>query len=101
MVARRIDRAGRIVGRDQHDGARLRADQLGRILGGRHGAELGAEIERHRLDALHAQPHVVIEVVRTRQDHLVAGLGELISARQKAWLQPEVMPTSPGVIDAP
>ena len=59
-----------------------------------NGARLGAEIERHRLDALHAQPHVVIEVVRTRQDHLVAGLGDahqrqaegLVAARSDADL---------------
>ena len=34
------------------------------------------EVERHRHDALHAHPHVVIEVVRAGQDHLVAGLGD-------------------------
>jgi hypothetical protein len=50
----RIDRAGRIVGRDQHDGARLGADQPGGILGSRDCAGARAEIERHRLDALHA-----------------------------------------------
>jgi hypothetical protein len=54
----------------------LLGDQAGGIPGGRDGARLGAEIERHRLDALHTQPHVVIEVVRAGQDHLVAGLGE-------------------------
>ena len=73
---RRIDRAGRIVGRDQHDGARSWADQLVGVLGVGHGAGAGPEVERHRLDALHAHPHVVIEVVRARQDHLVAGLGD-------------------------
>ena len=59
------------------------------------------EVERHRLDALHAHPHVVIEVVRPGQDHLSPALAMLISARQKAWLQPEVMPTSPAAIGAP
>ena len=33
MVVARIDRAGRIVGRDQHDGAGPWRDQLGGVLG--------------------------------------------------------------------
>jgi hypothetical protein len=63
-------------GRDQHDGPRPRADQLLGVLGIGHRARAGAEVERHRLDALHAHPHVVIEVVRARQDHLVARPGD-------------------------
>ena len=51
-------------------------DQPGRVLGVRHAARAGPEIERHRHDALHAHPHVVIEVVRPGQDHLVAGPGD-------------------------
>ena len=69
-----IDRAGRIVGRDEDDGAGARTDELRRILGVGYGSRARAEVERHRRDALHAQPHVVIEVVRPGQDHLVAGL---------------------------
>ena len=72
----RIDGPCRVVGRDQDDGARLRADQLGGILGRGHRAGAGPEVERHRLDALHAQPHVVIEIVGAGQDHLVARLGD-------------------------
>jgi hypothetical protein len=72
----RIDGAGRVVGRDQDDRAGARADQPGRVLRVRHGARAGTEVERHGLDALHAHPHVVIEVVRPWHDHLVAGLGE-------------------------
>ena len=42
----------------------------------RHAARARPEIERHRRDALHAHPHVVIEVMRPGQDHLVAGPGD-------------------------
>src|SRR6185312_7752835 len=57
----RINGARGIVGRYEHDRARPRTDQPGGILDMRNGTRARPEVEWHRLDALHAQPHVVVE----------------------------------------
>ena len=73
---RLVDRAGRVVGRDQHDRLGLGPDGARRFGEVGLAARVGAEGQRHQADAEHLQPHLVIEVERRRHDDLLARLGK-------------------------
>ena len=86
---RRIDRAGRVVGRDEDDRPHAPVDQRLRILDARHEAGIRPAGQRARLDAEHVERHLVIEVPGRRQEHGIAAMGaSSIIATKKAMLQP-------------
>lgn len=66
-----IDRARRVVRRDENDGPRPRADQAAGIVGVRHTATVRAKTERHGGNSQHAGRHLVIEVPGHGKDDLV------------------------------
>ncbi len=80
-VGRRGD-TRRVGRRDEHDRASAVGDDGGRVLRVGHERRRAVSgrsprgVEVHGPHALELQPHVVVEVVRHRQDHLVAGLGQ-------------------------
>ena len=64
--------AGRIAGRHQHHRPSARRDQFLNEIESQSLGVLGIERQINGLDALHLQPHVVIEIVRYRQNDFVA-----------------------------
>ena len=70
----RVFGAGRVVGGDEDDGAGARGEA------GAGGVEVGEEGvvagEGHGLDAVHVEPHLVVEVPRDGEHDGVAGAGE-------------------------
>ena len=73
---RRVDRAGRVVGGHQHDRPRARAETGLGIRRVGHAAALGPERQRHGAHAHHRKPHLMIEVIGSGKNDLVAGPGE-------------------------
>ena len=71
----RIDCAGGIVGRHQHDGAGTGVDQFFRHRHVGHEAVLGAQRQHAGFDAEHLQRHMVVEIPGSGQQYIVAGLG--------------------------
>ena len=70
----RIDRAGRIIGADQHQCA-------GAFIANRARSRVGQGLPVSmagmvRIHALHLQPHLVVEVPWCGQDNIVAGLAK-------------------------
>ena len=69
---RRVDGAGRVVGRHQDDRPGAGGDPCAGIGRLGHAAALGPEGQVDGRDALHLQPHLVVEVGGRGQDRLVA-----------------------------
>lgn len=72
----RIDGAGRIIGRDQQQGAGSRIDRRRHLIEIGNTAIIRPEGDMAGTDALHVEPHLVIEVIGQRQNDVLAGLGQ-------------------------
>ena len=70
---RRVDRAGRVVGRDQHQRPHRRRER--RFDGGQFGHEAlrGVAVDGDAADAEHGQRRLVVEIERAQQGDLLAG----------------------------
>ena len=67
-----IDGAGRVVGRHQHDSARALSDRGGDGIRRWHETIRGVRVDGSDSDAQHVERHLVVEIERAHQDHLVA-----------------------------
>ena len=69
---------------------------------GRRGSGSAPVSSGTAVTAGHVEPHLVIEIPRRRQDHLVPRARPSVAMTAvKAWLQPWVIATCPGAIVPP